>query len=100
MTELKIVLSDEAIRWFTTEMDISSGDAIQFFARYGGSSPLHEGFTLGVRKEKPDEIAVQEIRNGVTYYIERRDEWFFQDHDLHVEVDPTLDELSYAYKKA
>ena len=51
--------------------------SIQFFARYGGSSPLHEGFSLGVRMEEPDEVAVETEVEGVRYYIERRDEWFF-----------------------
>lgn len=97
---MKIILSTEALSWFKEEMAAESGDSIQFFARYGGASPLHEGFSLGVRMESPDEAAVQAEYNGVQYYIEWRDEWYFLEHNLHVNVDPTLDELIYSYEKA
>ncbi|WP_318614573.1 HesB/YadR/YfhF family protein [Sporosarcina sp. YIM B06819] len=97
---MKIILSTEALHWFTEEMAAKTGDSIKFFARYGGASPLHAGFSLGVRMEEPDEAAVQTEHNGVQFYIERRDEWYFQGHDLHVNVDPTVDELIYSYEKA
>ena len=96
---MQIVISDEALNWFQKDMEVVSGESIRFFARYGGSSPLHEGFSLGVTKEDPDEASVEMIVDGVRYYIESRDEWFFDGHDLIVEVDPKLQELSYAYKK-
>ena len=91
---MKIVLSNEALNWFKEEMAVVSGDSIQFFARYGGASPLHEGFSLGVRMEEPDEVAVETELEGVRYYIERRDEWYFVDHDLHVNVNPNVHELN------
>ena len=97
---MKIVLSNEALHWFKEEMDVETGDSIQFFARYGGASPLHEGFSLGVRMETPDEATVTTEHDGVHYYIESRDEWYFIEHDLHVNVDPTLNELVYSYEKA
>ncbi|CAM3044242.1 HesB/YadR/YfhF family protein [Filibacter tadaridae] len=97
---MKIIVSDEAQSWFQEEMDAKTGDCIKFFARYGGSSALHEGFSLGVMKEQPDETAVKVVHNGVIYYIEQRDEWYFLDHDLHITVNPELDELVYTYEKA
>ncbi|MBE1553896.1 HesB/YadR/YfhF family protein [Sporosarcina limicola] len=97
---MKIIVSDEALNWFKEEMHTLSGDSIKFFARYGGSSPLHEGFSLGVMKEQPDEAAIETVHNGVQFYIERRDKWFFVDHNLHVNVNPELNELVYTYEKA
>ena len=97
---MKIILSDDAVNWFAEEMDVESGDSVKFFARYGGASPLHQGFSLGIMKEEPDEVAVETVQDGVRYYIEKRDEWFFMEHDLHVNVDPKLDELVYTYEKA
>lgn len=97
---MKIVISNEAIRWFQEEMDVESGDSIQFFARYGGCSPLHEGFSIGLRKAEPDDIAVEMEQAGVRFYIEERDKWFFAEHDLHVNVDQDVNELVYTYEKA
>ncbi|MDW0109475.1 HesB/YadR/YfhF family protein [Sporosarcina aquimarina] len=96
---MNIYISNDAARWFAEEMDAESGDAIRFFARYGGSSPLHEGFSLGIMKELPDEVAVEFIEDGVRYYIETRDLWYFDGHDLHVGVNDELGELHYEYVK-
>ena len=57
-------------------------------------------FHLVSRMEDPDEVAVETEHDGVQYYIESRDEWYFLEHDLHVNVDPKLDELIYSYEKA
>lgn len=96
---MKIIMSEEALHWFKEDMEVSAGESIRFFARYGGSSPLHEGFSLGVTKEDPDEASVEIIVNDVRYYIESRDEWFFDGHNLIVSVDEKLQELAYAYEK-
>ena len=74
---MKIALSAEAINWFKEEMEAVTGDSIRFFARYGGTSPLHEGFSLGVTKDTPDEVAVENEIDGIRFYIEYRDNWYF-----------------------
>ncbi len=100
MPDLKIVVSNEAVNWFKEEMEAVPGDSIRFFARYGGASPLHEGFSLGVTKENPDEVAVEKEIDGIRYYIEYRDKWYFLEHDLHVDLDSKVNELVYSYKKS
>lgn len=98
---MKINLSAEALNWFKEEMEVVPGDSIRFFARYGGgSSTLHEGFSLGVTKEDPDEVAIEVEHDDARYYIESRDKWYFAEHDLHVHVDSELGELIYSYKKS
>lgn len=97
---MRIILADDALGWFKAEMDAISGDSIKFFARYGGYSPLHEGFSLGVMKEKPDETSTETVVEEIQFYIEQRDEWFFDGYDLHVAINPELNELVYTYEKA
>lgn len=96
---MNITLTDKALQWFQQEMEVESGDTIRFYARYGGSSPFHEGFSLGMTREEPIEIGVKAVIDDVTYYIEEKDLWFFNDHNLYVDVDATNDELKYEYKK-
>ncbi|MFJ3389519.1 MULTISPECIES: HesB/YadR/YfhF family protein [unclassified Lysinibacillus] len=96
---MNIVLTDEALQWFKQEMEIESGDTIRFYARYGGSSPFHEGFSLGMTREEPFNIGVKKVIDDVTYYIDEKDLWFFNNHSLYVDVDVTNDELKYEYKK-
>ncbi|WP_249659765.1 HesB/YadR/YfhF family protein [Lysinibacillus fusiformis] len=95
---MKIALTDEALKWFKHEMEVEPGDTIRFYARYGGSSPFHEGFSLGMTREEPIAIGAEAVIDGVTYYIDEKDLWFFNDHNLHVDVDAILDELQYEYR--
>ena len=71
---MKIVITDEAFKWFKEEMEVASGDYVRFYARYGGSSPFHEAFSLGMNREIPHEIGVETIVNDVHFYIEKADE--------------------------
>lgn len=96
---MNITLTDEALQWFKQEMEVESGDTIRFYARYGGSSPFHEGFSLGMTREEPIEIGVKTVIDDVTYYIDEKDLWFFNNHNLHVDIDATNDELKYDYRK-
>ena len=96
---MKITLTDAALEWFKKEMEVKKDDTIRFYARYGGSSPFHEGFSLGMTREEPIEIGVQTVVDGVTYYIDEQDLWFFNEHNLRVDVDSTMDELQYKYIK-
>jgi len=96
---MNITLTNEALQWFKNEMEVETGDTIRFYARYGGSSPFHEGFSLGMTREEPLEMGVHTEADGVTFYIEQKDLWFFNDYNLHVDVDTQLYELTYDYVK-
>ncbi|ARD46906.1 HesB/YadR/YfhF family protein [Sporosarcina sp. P33] len=95
---MNIHISEQAVQWFENEMEAAAGDYVKFFARYGGSSPLHEGFSIGITKETPDEPVAEKVINDVHYYVEERDLWFFDGHDLHVDTDPASEELSFHYR--
>lgn len=96
---MKIIISDEALTWFKNEMEVKNGDYIRFYARYGGSSPFHEAFSLGMNREIPHDLGVETVVEGIHFYIEKDDEWFFNEHDLYVSIHPDTDELLYDYKK-
>ena len=96
---MEIIIQDKAFQWFKKEMDIEAGEAIRFYARYGGSSPFHEAFSLGMNREQPHRVGVQTEVNGVIFYIEQDDLWFFNEHSLVVDVNENLDELQYEYKQ-
>ena len=81
---MKINISTDAFKWFYEEMEAVEGDKIRFFARYGGSSPMHEAFSLGVTKDTPFEPSVTLLHEDIMFFIEERDEWYFNGHDLFV----------------
>lgn len=94
---MQIIINDDAKVWFVEEMEVEAGDTIRFYARYGGSSPFHEGFSIGMTRDEPLHSGAKTQIDGVTYFIEQDDLWFFNEHDLYVAVD-TNDELTYTYK--
>ena len=96
---MEIKLSNEAIKWFKDEMEVQTGDWIRFYARYGGVSPFHEGFSLGMNREQPHEVGIETIIDDIHFFIEKADEWFFNDHNLIVNVDQASDGLNYSYEK-
>lgn len=96
---MEIKLTNRAIEWFKEEMYLASGDSVRFFVRYGGSSPLQEGFSLGVNKEDPIDPSIVNQKEGITFFIEERDLWFFQNHDLIVDIDERSEGPVYSYEK-
>ncbi|HZG73533.1 MAG TPA: HesB/YadR/YfhF family protein [Chondromyces sp.] len=96
---MKIVINEDALQWFANEMGVQPGQHVRFYVRYGGSSPVQQGFSLGVTIEEPIDIGSQTQYNGATYFIEDRDLWYFDGHDLIVNYNSTLDEPEYNYVK-
>ncbi|WP_018663574.1 HesB/YadR/YfhF family protein [Heyndrickxia acidiproducens] len=96
---MRIYISDEAADWFKEEMQLDDGEAVRFFVKYGGSSPVQQGFSLGVRKDVPDDPAAAVERHGHTFFVESADVWYFDDHDLYIGYDAKRDEPTYDYKK-
>ncbi|ALS78797.1 MULTISPECIES: HesB/YadR/YfhF family protein [Planococcus] len=96
---MQINISNDALDWFKKEMEVVSGEAVRFFVRYGGSSKLQPGFSLGVTKDQPNEIAAKVEQDKVIYFVEQNDVWYFDGHNLDVSVNDDLHELDYSYTK-
>ncbi|PLR95258.1 HesB/YadR/YfhF family protein [Bacillus sp. T33-2] len=94
---MKIVVSDEAAAWYENEMDLEKGSYVRFFARYGGCSTVQQGFSLGVSNEEPADIGAKSEKNGITYYIEEKDMWYFDNHDLEVGFNKAANEPVFNY---
>lgn len=96
---MKIHISDQAAVWYEQEMHLKNGDYVRFFARYGGCSTVQEGFSLGISNEEPLDSGSITVKNGISYFIEEKDLWYFDNHDLFVEFNEKADEPVYKYDK-
>lgn len=94
---MKITITEAAIQWFQNEMNVEAGDTIRFFARYGGNSTIHTGYSLGVTKEQPVDIGESITIDDVVYFINETDLWYFKDYDLNVIVNDS-NELQFTYE--
>ncbi|QED47715.1 HesB/YadR/YfhF family protein [Cytobacillus dafuensis] len=95
---MKIHISEDAAAWFVEEMLLKEGDFVRFFARYGGCSTVQKGFSLGISTDAPIDAGAETIKNGITYFIEEKDLWYFDNHDLSVEFNEIENEPSYKVK--
>ncbi|MCE4047879.1 MULTISPECIES: HesB/YadR/YfhF family protein [Bacillaceae] len=94
---MKIVVSDKAAEWYKDEMLLNEGDYVRFFARYGGCSTVQQGFSLGISNEKPVNSAVSTEKDGIRYYIEEKDLWYFDNNDLYANFNEAAQEPEYHY---
>ncbi|EIJ77989.1 hypothetical protein PB1_10484 [Bacillus methanolicus PB1] len=96
---MKIQISDKAAAWYKDEMLLKEGDFVRFFARYGGCSTVQQGFSLGVSNEEPNDIGAETKKEGITFYIEEKDLWYFDENDLLVDFNYKLGEPEFHYSK-
>lgn len=91
-------ISDDAIAWYEEELHLHEGDSVRFLARYGGNSTHHAGFSLGIEKENPISAGVSFHKNGIHYFIEENDLWYFNDQDLFIQFNSEINEPVYILK--
>lgn len=97
---MKLFVEDRAAQWFKEEVGLAEGAGIRFKVKIYGSSPVNDAFALSIESEKPRNSEIEfTAPNGLLFYIEADDVWFFQGHDLRVSFDEELQEPIYIYQK-
>src|SRR4051794_14127958 len=98
---MEITVSKAAISWFKDEVELKNGDKVRFYAKIYGSSPVQENFALAFTVDnEPIDMSVKTEVEGLTFFIEGMDLWFFNGHDLHVDYIAEKDELEFSYTKS
>ncbi|MBZ6526560.1 Fe-S cluster assembly protein HesB [Aerococcaceae bacterium DSM 111021] len=97
---MELIIEDKAIKWFEEEVGRAEGAGIRFKAMIYGSSPVHESFALQIEPSEPRSTLVEfTSENGLLFFVEKDDEWFFREHDLVVSFNDELNEPKYIYRK-
>lgn len=94
---MKIDVTPKATEWFEKEVGLSSGSAVRFSGKVYGKTEVHEGFSIGLEVTQPENTLAEKVINGVTYYIEKNDEWFFSGYDLKIDFDEKNEEPQYKF---
>ncbi|MDN4073284.1 HesB/YadR/YfhF family protein [Fictibacillus terranigra] len=95
---MKLTITKPAVDWYKNEMEIKSGDFVRFYVRLGGCSTVQSGFSLGVDKEQPKESGVKVMDDGITFYVESEDMWYFDGHDLAIDLDEDGETVLFKYE--
>lgn len=94
---MEIIVSEEIAKWFKEELQIEEQGFIRFFPRYGGGGHI-PGFSIGINQNTPNNIYQSNVLEGITFYVEEEDAWYFEDINLTVELDEVLNEPKYIEK--
>ncbi|MEG0373100.1 HesB/YadR/YfhF family protein [Enterococcus viikkiensis] len=97
---MKLTITSKAQAWFKQELELAEGQGIKFYGKVYGKTQVHDGFSVGMAVDTPESPLVEEKDNGILYFVEEADEWFFKGYDLVVDYDAELDEPKYEFVKA
>ena len=94
---MNITITEAAIDWFKKELSVDQGSGVRFFGKIYGKTQIHDGFSVGMSVDKPENPIVQKTVSDMLFFIEEADEWFFKGYDLQVDYDEKLDEPKYSF---
>lgn len=97
---MEIFISERASKWFKEELDLKQGDYVRFYTQFYGSSPVQETYSLGFTKDDPIDMAASTVVEGMIFFVEESDLWYFAGHHLHVDYNEKTDEIEYQYIKS
>jgi uncharacterized protein YneR len=97
--DMIISVSKDAAKWYKEELMLQDGDAIRFFVQYGGCSTVQKGLSLGLRKDEAVQPAATVTEEGITFFVESEDEWYFDGHNLSVTYTNGEEEPQFYYEK-
>lgn len=95
---VQVTVTNDALRWFKTELGLPSGGTVRLFAKYGGSSPMHPGFSIGITPQTPSEPVVTEHIEDLIFFVEESDIWFFDGYNLAIDYDSLSDDITYNFQ--
>lgn len=95
---MKIDITEPASKWFNDELGLTEGKGIHFSGKVYGKTEVHEGFSVGMSVEEPGNNILAETEvDGITYFVNDEDDWFFSGYDLQVDLDSERDEPVYHF---
>lgn len=90
---MEIIVKEDVVKWYKDELDIDQG-YIRFFPRYGFGGHI-PGFSIGINHDSPNELHESTELEGIIFYVEEKDAWYFEDVDLTVNINEKLNEPTY-----
>ncbi|WP_326932142.1 iron-sulfur cluster biosynthesis protein [Enterococcus avium] len=94
---MKLTITPKAQEWFKREIELSNGQGIKFYGKVYGKTQVHDGFSVGMSVDTPETPLIEENTNGMMFFVEEADEWFFKGYDLVVDYDEKLEEPKYDF---
>ncbi|MCM2533784.1 hypothetical protein NDK43_17050 [Neobacillus pocheonensis] len=96
---MMISIDEKAFTWFKKEFVFDKSFSIRMFPQYAGFGQENKGFSLAFAAETPTNAGFIKEVNGITFYVEGNDVWFFEETETYLSADDLFDELQINYKE-
>lgn len=94
-----ISIDERAATWFTKEFELKKPFSIRMFPQYAGFGIKHKGYSLAFSAETPGNVGYKNQLNGITFFVDVNDVWFFNDTETSLTADDLHDEILVTYKE-
>lgn len=95
---MKLQVTETAAKWYREELQLEEGKTLHFYVRYGGVGGHQPGFSLAISPDDKKEPVAETTVNGITFFVENDDNWYFDGADLIVDYDEDKQEPSFNYQ--
>ncbi|PZD97035.1 hypothetical protein DNH61_04745 [Paenibacillus sambharensis] len=92
---MKLSVDKHAAELYIREMGLAAGDALRIFVRLGGCGSVQPGLSLGIMKEVPRDPGIEQVVEGVRFYMEKDNLWYLDNRDLYVRYDGSEDDVYF-----
>lgn len=69
------------------------------YPQYAGFGLRNKGYSLAFALEKPAIAAQQQEIDGITFFVESNDTWFFEETDVEIKYSHAEQEIFTIYKE-
>ncbi|MCI5775547.1 MAG: iron-sulfur cluster biosynthesis protein [Aerococcus sp.] len=95
---MNISLTENAMKFFKDEMGLGEGQGVRFTSKVYGKTEVHEGLSVALRVETPnDNVLGLTTVDGIQFFTDKNDDWFFNGYDLEVDYDNEKGEPLYHF---
>lgn len=89
---MKLIITDEASKWFKENLGLENGGGVKFYGKTYGFTEVHHGFSQGfTREDEPVSPILEVKKDNINYHIDNIDDWFFKGLITTVDYDPASD---------
>ncbi|RYG71816.1 hypothetical protein EU245_12715 [Lentibacillus lipolyticus] len=94
---MKLNVTAKAAKWYKEEFNTGKDTYLRLFVRYGFGG-LIPGFSLGISRDTPDNVFASDRADGITFFVEDADAWYFDGHNLTIQMDEKEQEPAFIYE--
>ncbi|MED4227591.1 hypothetical protein [Neobacillus cucumis] len=94
-----ISIDEKAASWFTKEFENSYPIGIRLYPQYAGFGEKNKGFSLAFSAEQPANIGYAQKMNGITFYVDENDTWFFEETETYLSFNEDMKEIQISFRE-